>query len=225
MKHMLASVSVAGMLAIGGSASAASTDIVFSGPGVSGKLMITYGPGTDEKYANGYEVTGISGMFSDSNNSLNIVNASVGPLVAINNATPEPTNLLAPNDFSRFAVANGLPDQSGGFITYDNLYWPGTAPATASDYTVHGGYLDIYGLLFNIGGGIVVDLWSNGVFAPGTPADYGVAVATADNALDYVSGGVMASPEPSTWAMLLLGFAGIGFAGYRSARRGASQAA
>jgi PEP-CTERM motif len=27
-------------------------------------------------------------------------------------------------------------------------------------------------------------------------------------------------PEPSTWAMMLLGFAGIGFAGYRSSRKG-----
>ena len=25
-------------------------------------------------------------------------------------------------------------------------------------------------------------------------------------------------PEPSTWAMMLLGFAGLGFAGYRKAR-------
>jgi outer membrane lipase/esterase len=31
-------------------------------------------------------------------------------------------------------------------------------------------------------------------------------------------------PEPSTWAMLLAGFAGLGFAGWR-ARRSAAQAA
>jgi PEP-CTERM motif len=29
-----------------------------------------------------------------------------------------------------------------------------------------------------------------------------------------------AAPEPSTWAMMLLGFAGLGFAGYRKARGG-----
>jgi hypothetical protein len=31
--------------------------------------------------------------------------------------------------------------------------------------------------------------------------------------------GVMAVPETSTWAMLLIGFAGIGFASYRKSRR------
>ena len=52
--------------------------------------------------------------------------------------------------------------------------------------------LNIYGLMFEIGGGRVVDLWSNGDFS-GTdsgPIDYGVAVVTADTALDYVGGGV-----------------------------------
>ena len=32
--------------------------------------------------------------------------------------------------------------------------------------------------------------------------------------------GVSAVPEPSTWAMMLLGFAGLGFAGYRRANKG-----
>ena len=32
-------------------------------------------------------------------------------------------------------------------------------------------------------------------------------------------------PESSTWAMMLLGFAGLGFAGYRAARKGVSLAA
>jgi hypothetical protein len=32
---------------------------------------------------------------------------------------------------------------------------------------------------------------------------------------------IEAAPEPSTWAMMLLGFAGLGFAGYRSTRRSA----
>ena len=38
------------------------------------------------------------------------------------------------------------------------------------------------------------------------------------NAAFSLSGAVV--PEPSTWAMMLLGFAGLGFAGYRQARKG-----
>ena len=32
-------------------------------------------------------------------------------------------------------------------------------------------------------------------------------------------GGVKVFPDPSTWALMLLGFAGLGYAGYRRARR------
>ena len=34
-----------------------------------------------------------------------------------------------------------------------------------------------------------------------------------------------AIPEPSTWAMMLLGFAGLGFVGYRRSRKAVSIAA
>jgi hypothetical protein len=33
-----------------------------------------------------------------------------------------------------------------------------------------------------------------------------------------------AVPEPSTWAMMLAGFAGLGFAGYRAARKNTAAA-
>jgi len=36
-----------------------------------------------------------------------------------------------------------------------------------------------------------------------------------DGSVLYVKGGV---PEASTWAMMMLGFAGLGFAGYRMAK-------
>src|SRR5580692_9287341 len=146
-------------------ANASTFQFSFTGPGVGGTIDLTYGAATDGKYPQAFEVTGISGTFSDSNNGLNIVNAPIGSLVAITHDTPDPDNLLAPLDFSRFAVATGLSPDSDGFLTYDNLFWPGGSPPTASDYTVHGGFLDIYGLLFNIGGGRVVDFWSNGDFS------------------------------------------------------------
>ena len=77
-------------------ANAGTVSYSFAGPGVSATVNLTYGSATDGKYAQAFEVTGISGTFSDSNNGLGIVNATIGPLVAINHATPEVTNTLAP---------------------------------------------------------------------------------------------------------------------------------
>jgi probable HAF family extracellular repeat protein len=49
-----------------------------------------------------------------------------------------------------------------------------------------------------------------------------ISVAQAINDNGVVVGGE--TPEPSTWAMMLVGFAGLGFAGYRSTRRQAAAA-
>lgn len=188
-----------------------------SGSGISGTIQLTYGAATDAKYPQAFEVTGISGTFSDAN--IGIVDASILGLMAVKHDTPDATNLLAPHDFSRFAVASGLAPISNGFLTYDNLYWPGGSPQTATDYPGAGGFLDIYGLLFDIGGGRVVNIWSNGD-PSGTgrvPFTYGVAVATAARALDYVSEGVVAAAVPEPGSIVLLG---IATAGLLACRRG-----
>lgn len=210
-KTALMATTLAATALIAAEARASTVLVDLTGPGVGGSLTLTYGTATDPKYANAYEVTGISGTFSDTNNGLNIVNATVGGLVPITRDAPESANLLAPNDFSRFTVASGL---SHGDLTFDNLFWPGGSPPTATGYDPHGGFLDIYGLMFTIGGGRVVNFWSNGVF-DGGPADYGLGVATSSIALDYLDGGVSATatavPEPGSFWLLgcgLLGMAG-----------------
>ncbi len=138
MKRMCLAVAALEGMALAGQAHAATMPITFSGGGVSGSLVITFGTATDMLYSNALEIAGVSGSFSDSN--IGIANAAVTSLAPINNATPlDPENVgVAPNDFSQFAVASGLPTISGGFITYDKL-------------------------MFGIGSGRVVDLFSNGV--------------------------------------------------------------
>ncbi len=208
------------MLACGQQARATSTYVDFYAPGISGSLTLTYGAATDANYSNAFEITGISGTFTDTNNGLNIVNAAVSTLQSINNATPELTNLLAPHDFSRFAVATGLSPQSNGYLTYDNLYWPGGSPQTASDYAPHGGLLDIYGLMFQLPNGDVVDLWSGGTPQGGLVAPYGIAVATSRQALDYNFNGVRV-PEPGSFAVLGAGLLALAGVSLRSRRRSA----
>jgi PEP-CTERM motif len=86
-----------------------------------------------------------------------------------------------------------------------------------------GGLFDGYGVLFMLANGDLLDLYSNGGNAPG---DYGVVV-WADGAGDYTSsiGLSLTAPEPSTWSMMILGFAGLGFAGYRKSHKAAAIAA
>lgn len=197
-------------------ATAATQNLSFSGAGISADIVLTYGTATDAKYSQAYEVTGISGSFSDAN--IGIDSASILGLVAVNHATPEASNLLAPADFSRFAVATGTSPESGGFLTYDNLFWPGGSPATATDYPAAGGVLDIYGLMFRIGNGRVVDLWSGGIFGPpgSAPIFYGMGVATVDAMLDYVPTGISAVPEPGSAALI---FGGLGLLALTIRRR------
>ncbi len=137
-KTLLASAALLLGASLPWQANAATVNFTFAGPGVSGTLQLTYGTATDGKYPRAFEVTGISGTFSDSNNGLNIVNAPVGPLEPIRHDAPESTNLLAPLDFSKFAVAAGLGPDNNGFLTYDNLFYPDPSgsPQTASDYPV-----------------------------------------------------------------------------------------
>jgi PEP-CTERM motif len=65
-----------------------------------------------------------------------------------------------------------------------------------------------------------------GTFAVGTIEDLGqkIALNVGENTLSF-DASLTVVPEPSTWAMMLLGFAGLGFVGYRRMRRAKHQAA
>ena len=62
--------------------------------------------------------------------------------------------------------------------------------------------------------------------ASSTPDNFVYTTSELDNfffatSFTHFSVTAAAIPEPSTWAMMLLGFAGLGFAGYRRARKAA----
>jgi PEP-CTERM motif len=64
----------------------------------------------------------------------------------------------------------------------------------------------------------VIDLGAN--LGPNIDLTFGytlIADGPGGFGFDLAIGGAV--PEPSTWAMTLVGFAGLGFAGYRSTRR------
>jgi uncharacterized membrane protein len=68
-------------------------------------------------------------------------------------------------------------------------------------------------------GGSVIDLGA----LPGLTASVAYNINNAGQVVGNSYIAVPASPsvpEPSTWAMMLLGFAGLGYAGYRRARAG-----
>jgi hypothetical protein len=65
----------------------------------------------------------------------------------------------------------------------------------------------------------LLDLGSD--FGPNIDLTFGyklVADGSGGFGVDFAVGGIAAAPEPPTWAMMLLGFAGFGYAGYRRAR-------
>jgi hypothetical protein len=160
--------------------------------------------------ANALAVTGAAGFFSDV--ALGIDGVAI-------------TGVFPTDPQNHFDADQTIPYSFGWYpaptkVSYDNLFYPGAGAPITCIGVPPGGFFDDYGVLFTLANGDLVDLYSNGGNAPG---DYGVVV-WADGAGDYTSamGLSLAAPEPSTWAMMVLGFAGLGFAGYRTSRKAAA---
>jgi hypothetical protein len=163
--------------------------------------------------ANALAITGATGVFSDL--ALNIDNVAITGILAINPQNHFDQDQTIPYSFGWYPAP--------GSVSYDNLFYAGgNAPITCIGVPA-GGFFDDYGVMLTLANGDLVDLYSNAVAGPGV---YGVVV-WADGAGDYTSasGLSLAAPEPSTWAMMVLGFAGLGFAGYRKSRKAVAVAA
>jgi PEP-CTERM motif-containing protein len=161
--------------------------------------------------ANALAVTGATGTFSDV--ALGIADVAIVGVFAINPQNHFDPDFTIPHSFGWFPAP--------GKVSYDNLFYAGgLAPITCIGVPP-GGYFDDYGVMLTLANGDLVDVYSNGGNGPGL---YG-AVVLVDGVADYTSAGglsLTAAPEPSTWAMMMLGFAGLGFAGYRKARKPAT---
>jgi PEP-CTERM motif-containing protein len=120
-----------------------------------------------------------------------------------------PTGAGAPT-FTFKSPVNGVPGPSGGFGNFSAGLkgdWSGTSNHFAGpiDFTIAG--VSVSDFEANAKGFFAVAdvLGSNGT------GEAGGKIETT------ISQTIVGTPEPSTWAMMLLGFAGLGFAGYRKA--------
>jgi PEP-CTERM motif len=186
----------------------------FDGNGVSASGLITVSNSAVSGNPGAYEITDISGNFSDTN---------VGVSGAI-------TGLYTPVSYVSDTLATpGVAFTTGG-LSYDDLFYPaGDSPAICYDinpvtllpeltYPFSGGQFDIFGVAFNIGGpgGYVGELWSNGDVGFG-PVVYAAALANATGPVDNPNNGpesevppgefgsFTASPVPEPGSLVLLG--------------------
>lgn len=175
----------------------------FQGGGISTSGIFTASPTSTPGYES---ITGISGTFTDT---------TVGIAGAI-------TGLYQP--VSYVAPPAGPPASTTSGISYDDTFYPaGDSPHNCSDYPFFGGVFDVYGLAFNVSGGYVGELWSDGNI-PGVGQVYAAGDSQGDTLLDLpnpdgsdqsvpvgVPGALTTSsvPEPASLLLFGAGLAGV----------------
>ena len=246
---MMAALPVIGALTFAAHAQAETYQLTFGGDGnVSGSITLTVGADPQAGVAFGTAanlvpsgpgfvgiadplsaslITAVTGgVFSDA--ALGITNVAVTGLVANNYAPHFAPDQTIPYSFSYY-MANPNPMK---WTSYDNLFYTdGSSPQTCTVPPPgnYGGFLDNYGVMFTLANSDLVDLYSNGDIQavgnpPVTPGPYFYGVVVDVGGVpnyDSAGGLSLSTPEPSTWAMMILGFAGLGFAGHRASRKAA----
>jgi hypothetical protein len=185
--------------------------------------MVAVGQGTVLQDAGGVGYSAVS--------AINALGWSVGGSYTNAGLTSSDALLWSPSGKARVlqdlggqgnSVALGLNDEawSVGFSStatgQDAVLWSPFGKATDLAALLGPGWSDTAAFLINDIGDIVGDGNYDGGFISFllTPS-FGFSIGGFSAALD-----LPAAPETTTWAMMLLGFASLGFAGYRRARPG-----
>jgi hypothetical protein len=145
-----------------------------------------------------YQISLISGTFTDTNNGLALTNESIASLYPASYSSSSPT------------VVGSLP------VYADNLFYP-TGGAPSINGSPAGGVLDTYGLLFTLANGDLVNV--TGLGANDGP-EMSVIDSTGSRILDQGDDRYRYSvPEYGTLSMLALSFVGLGAGFFFKARQ------